>query len=52
MHKGEDLDCKSAVCYDVKFKYLKYVFFWSRISLDLKYSRLAGTSLTVITEMF
>ena len=31
---------------------LKYFSFWNRISLDRNYSRLAGTSLTVITEMF
>ena len=46
MHKGEDLDCK------VLSKYLEIFFFCNRISLDLNYSRSAGTSLTVITEMF
>ena len=33
-------------------KYLEIIFIWNRISLDLNYSSLAGTSLTVITEMF
>ena len=32
--------------------YSEICFFWNRISLDLNYSRLAGTSLTVITETF
>ena len=52
MHKGEDLDCKVPISYDETFKYLEIFFFWNRISLDLNYSRLAGTPLTVITEMF
>ena len=52
MHKDEDLDCKSAVSYDDTFKYLEIFFFWNGISLDLNYSRLAETLLTVITEMF
>ena len=52
MHKGEDLDCKSAICYDETLKYLEIFSFWNRISLDLNYSRLARTSLAVIIEMF
>ena len=48
MHKGEDLDCKVLSV----FKYVEIFFFWNRISLDLNYSRLAGTSFTVITEIF
>ena len=44
MHKDEDLDRKvlSVIIF----------FFWNRISLDLNYSRLAGTLLTVINEIF
>ena len=38
--------------YDETFKYLEIFFFRNRISFDLNYSRLAGTLLTVITEMF
>ena len=38
--------------YDETFKYLEIFFFRNRISLDLNYSRSAGTSLTVITGMF
>ena len=50
MHKGEDLDCKMlSVNYDETFKYHEIL---NRISLDLNYSRSAGTSLTVITEIF
>ena len=50
MHKGEDLDCKvlSVVMRDLNI--LKYSS--SGISLDLNYSSLVRTSLTVITEMF
>ena len=48
MHKGEDLNCKVL---SVMMRHLN-VFFWNRISLDLNYSRLAETSLTVTTEMF
>ena len=55
MHKGEDLDCK-VLCIMMRHlkKYLEIFFFWNRISLDLNHSRLrlAGTLLTVITEMF
>ena len=36
----------------IQCKYLEIFFFRNRISLDLNYSRLAGTSLTVITGMF
>ena len=52
MHKGENLDCKMLSVMMKHLNILKYFFFWNRISLDLNYSRLAGTSLTVITEMF
>ena len=52
MHKGKDLDCKSVICYDETFKYLEIFFFWNRISLDLNYSLLAGTSLTLIKPGF
>ena len=54
MHKGEDLDCKvlSVMMRHETFKYLEIFFFWNQISLDLNYSRLAVTSLPVITEMF
>ena len=50
MHEGEDL--KSAIRYDETFKYLEIFFFWNRISLDPNYSRLVGTSLTVILKCF
>ena len=50
MHKGEDLDCKVLSVMMRYVNILKYVSFG--IFLDLNYSRLAGTSLTVITEMF
>ena len=50
MHKGEDLDGKVLSVMMRHLNILKY--FWNRISLDLNYSRLAGTSLTVITECF
>ena len=53
MHKGEDLDCKVlSIMMRHLNKYLEIFFFWNRISLDLNYASLAGTSLTVITEMF
>ena len=56
MHKGEDLDCKVLSVMMRHANILKYsgeiFLFWNRISLDLNYSRLVGTSLTVITEMF
>ena len=48
MNKGEDLDCKVL---SVMMRQL-HIFLWNRISLDLNYSRLAETSLTVTTEMF
>ena len=51
MHKGEDLDCK-VLSVMMRCKYFEIFFFWNRISLVLSCSRLAGTSLTVITEMF
>ena len=52
MHKSKDLDCKVLSVNDETFKYsVEIFFFWIRISFDLNYSRLAGTSLTVITEM-
>ena len=51
MHKGEDLDCKVLAVMMRHLNYLEIFFFWNRISLDLNYSRLAGTSLTVITEI-
>ena len=47
MHKSEDLNCEVL---SVMMRHLN--IFWNRISLDLNYSRLAGTSLTVITKMF
>ena len=50
MHKGEDLDCKVLSVMITHFKYLEIFFFWDRISLDLNYSHVAGTPLTVITE--
>ena len=47
MHiKAEDLDCKVLSFMMRHLNILKY------FSLDLNYSRLVGTSLTVITEMF
>ena len=46
MHKGEDLDCKVQSVMMRHLNILKY------FSLDLNYSPFAGTSLTVITEMF
>ena len=54
MHQGEDLDCKLqyVAWYDETFKYLEIFTFWNRIYLDLNCLRLAGTSLTVITEIF
>ena len=51
MHKGKDLDCKVLSLMMRHLSILKYFFFWNRISLDLNYSRLARTSLTVITEI-
>ena len=45
MHEGEDLDCK-VLSVMIRHKYLEIFFFWNRISLDLNYSRLAGTSLS------
>ena len=50
MHKDEDLDCKVPVMMR-HLNTLKY-FLLNRISLDLNYSRLARTSLTVVTGMF
>ena len=51
--KGEDLNCKVLFVMVRHLNILKYFnFFRNRISLDLNYSRLAGTSLTVITGMF
>ena len=50
MHESEGLDCK--MCYDETYKYFEIFLVWNRISLDLNYSRLAGTSLTVINEIF
>ena len=50
MHKDEDLDCKVLSVMTRHLNILKYFSFG--ISLDLNYSRLAGTSLIVITEMF
>ena len=41
-----------AICYDETFKYIEIFFFWTRISLDLNYSHLAGTTLTVIMKCF
>ena len=52
MHQRQRARLLSTIGYDETFKYLEIFFFWNRISLDLNYSRLAGTSLTVITEMF
>ena len=52
MHKGEGLDCKVLSVLMRHLNILKYFFFWNRISLDLNYSLLSGTSLSVITEMF
>ena len=53
MHKGEYLDCKVlSVMMGHLNNYPEIFFFSNRISLDLNYSRLAGTSPTVITEMF
>ena len=46
MHKGEDLDCK------VHLNILIYLSVGIESLWDLNYSRLAGTLLTVITEMF
>ena len=53
MHKSEDLGCKVSSVMMRHLNILKY-FFLESISLDLNYSHsdLAGTSLTVITEMF
>ena len=48
LHKDLDYEVLSIMT----FKYLEIFFFWNRISLDLNYSRLAGTLLTVIAEMF
>ena len=52
MHKGKDLDCKVLSVLRRHLNILEIFFFWNQISLDLNYSRLAGISLTVITEMF
>ena len=52
MHKGEDLDCKVLSVMMRHLNILKYFFFWNRMSLNLNYSRSAGTPLTVTTEMF
>ena len=49
MHKGEELDCKLL---SVIMRYPEIFFFQHRIFLDLNYAGCAGTSLTVITEMF
>ena len=51
MHKGEDLDSKVLSVMMRHFKYLEIFLFWNRISLDLNYSRLAGISLKVTTEI-
>ena len=51
MHNDEDLNCKVLSVMMRQSNVLKYIFF-NRISLDLYHSRLAATSLTVITEMF
>ena len=48
MHKGEDLDCKVL---SIMMRHLN-IFIYFSVSLDLNYLRLAGTLLTVITEMF
>ena len=50
MHKAEDLDCKELSVMKRHVNILKYFSFGIE-SLDLNYSRLTGTSLTVITEM-
>ena len=53
MHKNEDLDCKVLSVMVRHFqKYLEIFFFWNLISLDLSWSPSAGTSFTIITEMF
>ena len=53
MRKGQVLDCKVLSVMMRDLNILVEIFsFWNRISLDLNYSRLAGTSLTVITAMF
>ena len=49
MHKSEDLDCKVLSVMMRHLNVSKYFSFG--ISLDLSYSRLAVTSLTVITEI-
>ena len=51
MHKRKDFDCEVLSVMMRHLSILKF-FFWNRISSDMNYSRLAGTSLTVITEMF
>ena len=60
MHKGEDLDCKLLSVMMRHVNILKYFSFgieslWTYIYIYIYiyiYSCLAGTSLTVITEMF
>ena len=52
MHKHKDLDCKVLSVMMRHLNVLNFFFFWNQISLYLNYSRLPGTSLTVITEMF
>ena len=52
MHERGKSQLIGAVCYDETHEFFELFFFWNRIPLDLNYSRLAGTSLTVITEMF
>ena len=51
MHRGEDLDRKVLSMMMRHLNILKYFSFGIQ-SLDLNYSGLAGTLLTVITEMF
>ena len=50
MHKGEDLDCK-VLSVIMRHLNISIIFLWNRISLDLNYSRLAGSSLTMIIEI-
>ena len=52
MHKRKDLDCKVLSVVMRHLNILKYFSFEIESLWDLNYSRLAGTSLTVITEMF
>ena len=47
MHKGEDVDCKVLFVTMRHLNILKYFSF----GIELSYSRLAETSLIVITEM-